>query len=85
VGASDSALEKCFIGLGAPGPGKSFNAGLVRCSVAHTLLMTGCETDSKHILQEARTNMASEARVYWIPLFHSYRHDYITKATHLSL
>ncbi|GFF73987.1 hypothetical protein IFM60648_04080 [Aspergillus lentulus] len=71
--------------LGRLGQDKSFNAGLVRCSVAHTLLMMGCETDSKHILQEARTNMASEARVYWIPLFNSHWHDYITKATHLSL
>ncbi|EAW20720.1 LipA and NB-ARC domain protein [Aspergillus fischeri NRRL 181] len=63
------------------GQDKSFNASLVRCSVAHALLMAGCETDGAHVLQEARSDMESEARIYWIPIFNSHWHDYITKAT----
>lgn len=63
------------------GQDKSFNAGLVRCSVAHALLMARRETDGAHLLQEARSDMESEARIYWIPIFNSHWHDYITKAT----
>lgn len=54
-----------------------FNAGLVRCSIAHSLLMSGQEVDSRNILQEARTNMSSESRIFWIPLFNSQWHDFI--------
>lgn len=39
------------------------------------------ETDGAHLLQEARSDMESEARIYWIPIFNSHWHDYITKAT----
>lgn len=53
-----------------------FNAGLVRCSIAHALMMTG-EVGSKDLLQEGRANIASEPRVFWIPLFNSQWHDLI--------
>lgn len=53
------------------------NAGLVRCSIAHALMMMGHEEDSARASQEANANMASESRVYWIPLFNSRWHDFI--------
>lgn len=53
------------------------NAGLVRCSIAHALLMMGHEEDSARTSHEAKANMASESRVYWIPLFNSRWHDFI--------
>lgn len=53
------------------------NAGLVRCSISHVLMMTGHEKESKRIFQEAEVNMASESRVYWIPLFNSQWHDFV--------
>ena len=53
------------------------NAGLVRLSIAHALMMTGHEEESKKTFQEAEANMASESRVYWIPLFNSQWHDFI--------
>lgn len=58
---------------------RGFNAGLVRCSIAHALFVTGREMESVHMLQEARENMASEVHVYWIPIFNSHWHEYITK------
>jgi tetratricopeptide (TPR) repeat protein len=68
-----SALERLNMNRG-------FNAGLVRCSIAHVLFETGHETESLHLLHEARQNMASEAQVYWIPMFNSQWHEYITKS-----
>lgn len=68
-----SALERLKMDGGS-------NAGLVRCSIAHALFMTGSETDGVHILAEARQNMESEARIYWIPIFNSQWYEYITKA-----
>ncbi|EEP78060.1 predicted protein [Uncinocarpus reesii 1704] len=65
--------------LGALGLDGSFNAGIVRCSIAHALLMTACETESASMLQEAKTNMATDDRVYWIPMFNSNWHEYIIK------
>ncbi|KAJ5938433.1 hypothetical protein N7466_001567 [Penicillium verhagenii] len=56
---------------------KGFNAGIVRCSIAHVLMMTGNKSECADILQEARTNMASESRIFWIPLFNSQWHDFI--------
>lgn len=56
---------------------ESLNAGLVRCSIAHALMMMGLEEESTRIYQEAKANMASESRVYWIPLFNSRWHDSI--------
>lgn len=54
-----------------------FNAGIVRSSIAHALMITSSETESKDILQEAKANMASEPRVFWIPLFNCQWHDFI--------
>jgi hypothetical protein len=54
-----------------------FNAGIVRSSIAHALMMTGGETESKDIHQEAKANMASDPRVFWIPLFNFQWHDFI--------
>jgi hypothetical protein len=54
-----------------------FNAGIVRSSIAHALMMTGGETEGKDILQEAKANMASEPQIFWIPLFNSQWHDFI--------
>ncbi|KMU78015.1 TPR repeat-containing protein [Coccidioides immitis RMSCC 3703] len=56
---------------------KGFNAGLVQASIAHTLMETGHEMDGAHMLQKAKANMASESRVFWIPLFNSRWHDFI--------
>jgi tetratricopeptide (TPR) repeat protein len=67
-----SALERLKMDRG-------FNAGLVRCSIAHVLFITGHKTESLHVLHEARQNMASEAQVYWVPMFNSQWHAYITK------
>jgi tetratricopeptide (TPR) repeat protein len=55
----------------------SFNAGLVRCSISHALMMTGDEKESKRKFQEAMAIMASESRVCWIPLFNSQWHDFV--------
>lgn len=76
-----SCWRNALSALRCLGQDKSFNAGLVRCSVAHVLLMARRETDGAYLLQEARSDMESEARIYWIPIFNSYWHDYITKAT----
>ncbi|KAJ5950462.1 uncharacterized protein N7479_008875 [Penicillium vulpinum] len=56
---------------------RGFNASIVRCSIAHALLMTGHTMECTDILQEARTDMSSEPRVFWIPLFNSKWHDFI--------
>ena len=65
-----SALD--YLGLSG-----GLSAGLVRCSISHVLMMTGHEKESKRIFQEAEVNMASESRVYWIPLFNSRWHDFV--------
>lgn len=57
---------------------RGFNAGIVRCSLAHALLMTGRWLECTETLEEARTNMASERRLFWIPMFNSQWHDFIT-------
>lgn len=57
--------------------GGGLNAGLVRCSIAYALMMTGHEGESARMLQVAKSNMVSEPRVYWIPLFNSQWHDFI--------
>ncbi|KAJ5537510.1 hypothetical protein N7513_007160 [Penicillium frequentans] len=51
------------------------NAGLVRCSIAHALMMLGHTGESEKILEQAQRNMASESRAYWIPIFNSQWHD----------
>lgn len=53
------------------------NAGLVRCSISHALMMSGHPWESKKTFEEAEANMASESRVYWIPLFNSQWHDFV--------
>lgn len=66
---------------------EGLNAGLVRCSISHALMMTGHERESKQTFQEAEANMASESRVYWIPLFNSQWHDFVVdclKKVHLN-
>ncbi|KUL81633.1 hypothetical protein ZTR_09651 [Talaromyces verruculosus] len=68
-----STLEKIKMDRG-------FNAGLVRCSIAHVLLMTGHEVQGNEILQEAKMNMASESRVFWICSFNSHWHDFIVES-----
>lgn len=57
-----------------------FNAGIVRCSIAHALFMKGQRLESANVLEEARKNLASEPRTFWIPLFNSEWHDFITDA-----
>lgn len=59
------------------GLGEGFNAGIVRCSISHALMMTGHEQESKRMSQEAKGNLASKSRVYWIPLFNSQWHDFV--------
>lgn len=54
-----------------------FNAGLVRYSLAHILHIAG-DIDQSHImLAEAKQNLASERRVFWIAGFNSRWHDEI--------
>ncbi|GAM33879.1 hypothetical protein TCE0_013r01096 [Talaromyces pinophilus] len=68
-----STLEKIKMDRG-------FNAGLVRCSIAHVLLMTGHQVQGNEILQEAKMNMASESRVFWLCSFNSHWHDFIVES-----
>ncbi|KAL5342888.1 hypothetical protein BJX70DRAFT_409220 [Aspergillus crustosus] len=60
---------------------QGFDAGIVRCSIAHALYVTGHKKQGIKKRDEARENMASEHRSYWIPIFGSQWHDYIVKAT----
>lgn len=53
------------------------NASLVRSSIAHALMMAGREAVGADTPREARQNMASESRVFWIPLFNSQWHAFI--------
>ncbi|RAK99392.1 LipA and NB-ARC domain protein [Aspergillus ibericus CBS 121593] len=59
------------------GLGGGFNAGIVRCSIAHILLMTGREVEGTETLQAAKVNLASEPRVFWIAVFNSQWCDFI--------
>lgn len=59
------------------GLGGGFNAGIVRCSMAHILMMTGREVEGTEILQVAKGNIASESRVFWIAMFNSQWCDFI--------
>ncbi|KGO72683.1 Tetratricopeptide-like helical [Penicillium italicum] len=68
-----SSLEHLKLGGG-------FDAGLVRCSTSHALMMTGHEYESKRSFQKAEENMASESRVFWIALFNSQWHDFVIDA-----
>ena len=71
----DSALataKRLKIGEGA-------NAGIVRYSMAHALLMMGNETESNTTLEEAKRNMSTEHRLFWIAGFSSRWHDFIVK------
>jgi len=53
-----------------------FNAGIVRYSLAHALLMTGDSAQSDLMVAQAKQNMASEPRMFWIAGFNSKWHDY---------
>ncbi|EER25229.1 hypothetical protein CPC735_018330 [Coccidioides posadasii C735 delta SOWgp] len=59
---------------------ETFNAGLVQCSLAHLMMVTGHETEATHMLQRARSNMKSEPRLFWVPLFNSQWHDFIIES-----
>lgn len=72
-----SSWRQALSSLNCLGRSGGFNAGLVRCSISHALMMTGHEKESQRIFQEAEVTMASESRVYWIPLFNSQWHDFI--------
>jgi hypothetical protein len=50
---------------------------LYNLHLSHAIMTTSSETESKDILQEAKANMASEPRVFWIPLFNYQWHDFI--------
>lgn len=56
---------------------RGFNSGLVRCSIADVLFMTGHRTEAAEMFRKARADMTSEPRIFWIPLFNSQWHDFI--------
>ncbi|EAS28259.3 uncharacterized protein CIMG_09463 [Coccidioides immitis RS] len=59
---------------------ETFNAGLVQSSLTHLMMVTGHETEATHMLQRARSNMKSEPRLFWVPLFNSQWHDFIIES-----
>ena len=61
------------------GLGGGLNAGIVRYSIAHVLLMMGSNLESKKMVELARANIASEPRVFWIPCFNSQWHEFIVR------
>ncbi|KAL1853794.1 hypothetical protein Plec18167_007216 [Paecilomyces lecythidis] len=56
---------------------RGFNSGLVRCSIADVLFMTGHRTEAAEMFRKAQADMTSEPRIFWIPLFNSQWHDFI--------
>ena len=56
-----------------------FHAGIIRYSIAHALHVQGEREKSHEMLLEAKQNLASEPRVFWIAGFSSQWHDYIVR------
>ncbi|RPB21265.1 hypothetical protein L211DRAFT_890067 [Terfezia boudieri ATCC MYA-4762] len=57
-----------------------FHAGIIRYSMAHVLHVRGEREKSHEMLLEAKRNIASETRVFWVAGFSSQWHDYIVRA-----
>ena len=59
--------------------GNGIHAGIVRYSIAHILHVTGDKGSSHNVLVEAKRNLSSETRVFWIAGFNSQWYDEIIK------
>ncbi|KAI9847786.1 MAG: hypothetical protein M1837_001679 [Sclerophora amabilis] len=58
---------------------KGFNSGLVRYSISHALLKLGKREESSATLSQAKIDLASEGRKYWIVGLNSYWFDFVAQ------
>ena len=63
--------------VGSLGGGQQFSGGQVKCAIAYTLYHIGKTDEGLDVLKEARLNLASQDRFFYIVGFDSYWHDNI--------